>query len=176
MAGVAQASPIVWWGVQSTPNTIILQVNSCYQSTKLTALQRNSVHLHMHVNVLKVDNNHTLKASNFKICLGHTCTPRPSYIGACDYRISVMMSTPNNFYPHSPCLCHMLLLSRCLLHVLILSPLLISFWFSSQTSFLCIPWKWPHFPFTSDSNFLLPCKKKTYMCITSVSYIASWNQ
>ena len=32
----AQAPPIIWWGVQSTPNIIILQVNSRCQSTKLT--------------------------------------------------------------------------------------------------------------------------------------------
>jgi len=43
--------------------------------------------------VLKIDNNHTLKASNFKFQ-----TP----LGACDYRTSVLMSTPNNFYPHTP--------------------------------------------------------------------------
>ena len=49
--------------------------------------------------VLKIDNNHTLKASNFKIFLG-ACPQTP--LAACDYRISVLMSTPNNFYPHTP--------------------------------------------------------------------------
>ena len=52
--------------------------------------------------VLKIDNNHTLKASNFKIFLG-ACPQTP--LGACDYRTSVLMSTPNNFYPHTPMLC-----------------------------------------------------------------------
>jgi len=50
-------------------------------------------------NVLKIDNNYTLKASNFKIFLGE-CPQTP--LGACDYRTSVLMSTPNNFYPHTP--------------------------------------------------------------------------
>ena len=49
--------------------------------------------------VLKIDNNHTLKASNFKIFLG-ACPQTP--LGACDYRTSVLMSTPNHFYPHTP--------------------------------------------------------------------------
>jgi len=49
--------------------------------------------------VLKIDNNHTLKASNFKIFLG-ACPQTP--LGACNYRTSVFMSTPNNFYPHTP--------------------------------------------------------------------------
>ena len=49
--------------------------------------------------VLKIDNNHTLKASNFKIFLG-ACPQTP--LRACDYCTSVLMSTPNNFYPHTP--------------------------------------------------------------------------
>jgi len=49
--------------------------------------------------VLKIDNNHTLKALNFKIFLG-ACPQTP--LGACDYRTSVLMSTPNNFYLHTP--------------------------------------------------------------------------
>ena len=49
--------------------------------------------------VLKIDNNHTLKASNFKNFLG-PCPQTP--LGACNYRTSVLMSTPNNFYPHTP--------------------------------------------------------------------------
>ena len=49
--------------------------------------------------VLKIDNNHTLKASNFKIFLG-ACPQTPQR--ACDYCTSVLMSTPNNFYPHTP--------------------------------------------------------------------------
>jgi len=51
--------------------------------------------------VLKIDNNHTLKASKFKIFL-EACPQTP--LGACDYRTSVLMSTPNNFYPHTPML------------------------------------------------------------------------
>ena len=49
--------------------------------------------------VLKIDNNHTLKVSNFKIFLG-ACPQTP--LGACDYCTSVLMSTPNNFYPYTP--------------------------------------------------------------------------
>ena len=49
--------------------------------------------------VLKLENNHTLKASNFKIFLG--ACPQ-THLGAYDYRTSVLMSTPNNFYPHTP--------------------------------------------------------------------------
>jgi len=49
--------------------------------------------------VLKIDNNHTLKASNFKIFLG-ACPQTP--LEACDYRTSVLMRNPNNFYPHTP--------------------------------------------------------------------------
>jgi len=41
--------------------------------------------------VLKVDNNHTLKASNFKNFLG-ACPQTP--LEVCDYRTSVLMSTP----------------------------------------------------------------------------------
>jgi len=52
--------------------------------------------------VLKIDNNHTLKASNFKIFLG-ACPQTP--LEACDYRTSVLMRNPNNFYPHTPMLC-----------------------------------------------------------------------
>ena len=49
--------------------------------------------------VLKIDNNHTLKASDFTIFLGASPqTPR----GACDYHTSVLMSTPNNFLPSYP--------------------------------------------------------------------------
>ena len=44
--------------------------------------------------VLKIDNNHTLKASKFQNF--------PGGIGPCDYHTSVLMSTPNNFYPHTP--------------------------------------------------------------------------
>jgi len=48
--------------------------------------------------VLKIDNNHTLKASNFKIFLG-ACPQTP--LGASDYHTSVLMSPPTNFYPHT---------------------------------------------------------------------------
>ena len=51
--------------------------------------------------VLKIDNNHTLKASNLKIFQG-ACPQTP--LGVCDYRTSLLMSTPNNFYPHTPML------------------------------------------------------------------------
>ena len=44
--------------------------------------------------VLKIDNNQTLKASNFKIFLG-ACPQTP--LQPCDYRTSVLISASNNF-------------------------------------------------------------------------------